>query len=156
MSFKDDALALADDLYAYACHLSGSRQEAEELVQDAYARALAARRRFAPGSSLKAWMMRILQNAFFDDRRRQARNVIELRPADAPADGDVPRALTAFDVERALAELPPDHRNIILLDMNGLTESEAAELLGVPAGTVKSRLSRARAALRVRLAAYGR
>jgi RNA polymerase sigma-70 factor (ECF subfamily) len=68
----------------------------------------------------------------------------------------VPRALTAFDVERALAELPPDHRNIILLDMNGLTESEAAELLGVPAGTVKSRLSRARAALRVRLAAYGR
>jgi DNA-directed RNA polymerase specialized sigma24 family protein len=71
-------------------------------------------------------------------------------------DHDVPKALAAVDVERALASLPRDDREIVLLDLQGLTEADAAPVLGIPVGTVKSRLARARAVLRVRLAAYQR
>lgn len=165
-TFREDALGLVNDLFAFACYLSGSRQEAEELVQEAYAKALAAPERFTPGTNLKAWMLRILKNTFHDGHRGAASRV-ELRAvphADAPDeatfpfggdDHDVPNALAAVDVERALAALPTDHREIILLDLHGLSERDASEVLGVPVGTVKSRLARARAALRVRLAAYG-
>lgn len=165
-TFREDALALANDLFAFACYLSGSRQEAEELVQDAYVKALAAPGRFTPGTSLKAWMLTLLKNAFHD-RHRGAGNRVELRAVPAPdspdettfpfggADHDVPNALAAVDVERALAALPAAHREIILLDLQGVTERDAAEVLGVAVGTIKSRLARARAALRVLLAAYG-
>src|SRR5579863_4841384 len=109
-TFREDALALADDLFAFGCYLSGSRQEAEELVQDVYARALAAAGQFRAGTSMKAWMMGIMRNAFHDGHRRGKANRAELRavpPADSPdettfpfggEDHDVPKALAAVDV----------------------------------------------------------
>jgi len=158
------ALAHADALYNFARWLARDPVEAEDLVQEAYARALAAAHQFEPGSSLKAWLFRILRNAFLDRRRRSQREadyVEELEAKSEPPEtvmGELQlaqiRALVAEDVSAAVQALPESFRTVILLDVEGMTEAEVAGVLGCATGTVKSRLSRARAALRERLAAY--
>ena len=159
------ALDHADALYNFARWLARDPVEAEDLVQETYARALGAARQFAPGSNLKAWLFRILRNAFIDRRRRsqdRASPGVEDLEADgelsAPAMGELQldqiRALVAEDVSAAVHALPESFRTVILLDLEGMTEAEVANVLGCAAGTVKSRLSRARAVLRERLAAY--
>jgi RNA polymerase sigma-70 factor (ECF subfamily) len=158
------ALAHADALYNFARWLARDPVEAEDLVQETYARALGAAQHFEPGSNLKAWLFRILRNAFIDRRRRSQREASAREDPDAdgevagPALGELQldqiRALVAEDVSAAVHALPESFRTVILLDLEGMTEAEVANVLGCATGTVKSRLSRARAVLRDRLAAY--
>jgi RNA polymerase sigma-70 factor (ECF subfamily) len=166
--FADQALDWADALYNHARHLTGRDGDAEDLVQETYARALAAAPTFTVGN-LKAWLFRILRNAFIDGYRRQrfeapgadldaAQEPERGRDAGASAALEIERlrAVTAGDIQSALAALSDDGREIILLDLEGFTESEVAEMLGCAVGTVKSRLSRARMMLRQRLEEYAR
>ena len=158
------ALDHADALYNFARWLARDPVEAEDLVQETYARALGAAQQFEPGSNLKAWLFRILRNAFIDRRRRARREadyVEDLEAEGEPAETvigelqlDQIRALVAEDVTAAVHALPESFRTVILLDVEGMTEAEVASVLGCATGTVKSRLSRARAVLRERLAAY--
>jgi RNA polymerase sigma-70 factor, ECF subfamily len=160
------ALAHADALYNFARWLARDPVEAEDLVQETYARALGAARQFEPGSNLKAWLFRILRNGFIDRRRRSQREASPGYVEDLDADGELAepamgelqldqiRALVAEDVSAAVDALPESFRTVILLDLEGMTEAEVANVLGCATGTVKSRLSRARAVLRERLAAY--
>ncbi len=160
------ALAHADALYNFARWLAHDPVAAEDLVQETYARALGAAQQFEPGSNLKAWLFRILRNAFIDRHRRSQREGPPAPSEDLDAAGglvepaigelqlDQIRALVAEDVSAAVHALPESFRTVILLDLEGMTEAEVANVLGCATGTVKSRLSRARAVLRERLAAY--
>ena len=158
-----EALAYADGLYNLARYLTKNDNDAEDLVQETYGLALKAAAQFTPGTNLKAWLFRILRNAFMSHYRRERHNPVRGGldtvtprlpvPADISrqrdsAEIDRLRKAAAEDIERALMELSEDARAVILLDLEGLTESETAEVLGCALGTVKSRLARARAALR--------
>jgi RNA polymerase sigma-70 factor (ECF subfamily) len=156
-----EALAHADALHDFAYHLSGNPTEADDLVQETYARALGAAEQFVLGSNLKAWLFRILQHLFIDDYRRQRARQTEggldttdaVPPAGAqPAQDELgQRQLTevvGHEIEAALMKLAPDARLAVLLDLQGFDEAEMATLLDCPPGTVKSRLFRARATLR--------
>jgi RNA polymerase sigma-70 factor (ECF subfamily) len=158
MSLRKDALAHLDALFHVARYLTGDDASAEDLVQETFARALGAEASFARGTNLRAWLMRILHNAFIDQTRRDKRASRSELDEDVADDKAEPLRtdLAAADIERALLELAPDARAVILLDLEGLSETELADAMECAPGTIKSRLSRARAALRKRLAAYGR
>ena len=164
----EDLLAHADALFNLARYLTHDPGEAEDLVQETYLRALRAWSDFARGTNVRAWLFRILRNAFISRYRHDRRH-----PAAAPYDtieqageeGGGEGAAGATDpaqlgrvvsgeIEAALRTLSDDARTVILLDVEGFTESEAAAVLGCAVGTVKSRLNRARAALRLKLADY--
>jgi RNA polymerase sigma-70 factor (ECF subfamily) len=163
-------LEQASALYNFARYLSRDSVVAEELVQDAFARALDAQARFVPGSNLKAWLFRILRNAFLDAKRRDRRSPVTLHESDEAeheADasdawlrGDIEidrlRSLVARDIEAALNRLSGDARSVILLDLEGFTETEIASVMDTAVGTVKSRLARARAVLREELQEYAK
>jgi RNA polymerase sigma-70 factor, ECF subfamily len=166
----EQALAHADVLYNVARYLTGNAADGEDLVQETFARALRAAGRF-DGGNLKAWLLTILRNAFIDLYRKRARHPtqggIDTIGGELDGSGDAEllrddleihqlRNVVAGDIERALASLGDEARTVVLLDLEGLTESEVAEVLGCAVGTVKSRLSRARAALRQRLKEYAR
>lgn len=164
-----EAIAHVDALFRLARHLTGNDRDAEDLVQEAYVRALDALPRFEPGTDLKAWLMRILRNVHVSAWRRSRRGPRAVEPSleeevsaapDAFERGDLAleqlRAVVGSEIEAALAELSPDARTLVLLHLEGLTDREMADVMGWPVGTVKSRLSRARAALRDRLAPYAR
>jgi RNA polymerase sigma-70 factor, ECF subfamily len=171
-SFGVQLLAQVDALHKFACYLSRDMVLAEDLVQEAFARALRAETRFVVGSNLKAWLFRILHNVFLDGVRRKRKNPVELRELNDDDDdtddtdcsrdvwlrGDIEidrlRRLVVSDIESALARLSVDARSVVLLDLEGFTEAEIAKVMDTPIGTVKSRLARARAALRERLQEY--
>ena len=170
-AMANEALAYVDALHNLARHLTGNQEDAEDLVQETYARALRAERQFTPGTNLKAWLFRILRNTFVSSYRRRRRDptVGGLDPLDAESAGaldqawlrndvelDRLRKVVAEEIEAALMTLSEDARTVILLDLEGLTEVEVSEVLGCPVGTVKSRLARARAALRLKLRDYAR
>ena len=165
------ALAHLDALYGFAWRLSHDRHVAEDLVQETFARGLAGSQGFVPGTQLKAWLFRILRNVFLDLRRREGRSplrAVSEVPQDGLAEdrplpgtpGDVNleqlRGLVARDIEAALRELSDDHRAVVLLDHEGFSEQEIAAVMDCAPGTVKSRLARARAALRAQLREYAR
>jgi RNA polymerase sigma-70 factor, ECF subfamily len=166
-----DAFEHLDALYRLALRMTGRDEEAEDLVQETFARAMDKRAQFVPGTNLRAWLFRILRNLYVDSwRRAKASPVSERLDDDEPAGegmagGDVLRGdreleqlrgVVADDIEKALRELSVDGRTIVLLDLEGFTQEELAEVLGCNVGTVKSRLSRARAKLRELLQDYAR
>ncbi len=170
-TLANEALAYVDALHNLARYLTGNETDAEDLVQETYARALGAEHQFTPGTNLKAWLFRILRNTFLSSYRRQRHNptVGGLDTVDANAQGaaaetwlrddlelDRLRKVVAEELETALMTLSEEARTIVLLDLEGLTEVEVAEVVSCPVGTVKSRLSRARAALRLKLKDYAR
>jgi len=160
-----------DALYAFACRLTRDATQAEDLVQDTFARAMAASAQFQPGSNLRSWLFRILRNIYIDEWRRIRRDnarrgppgTDEISTEDAPIEPlrndielDRLRAVVAEDIEAALFELSEEARSAILLDLDGFSEAEVAEIMGCAQGTVKSRLARARVLLRERLAEYAK
>jgi RNA polymerase sigma-70 factor (ECF subfamily) len=165
-----EALKHLDSLHRFAHYLAGSSSEAEDLVQDTYARALGAESSFAPATNMRAWLFRILRNSFIDDRRRsktlpllddsteEERECAEYAPELLRGDveREALRRVVGETIEGALALLSPDARAVVLLDLEGFTETEASEVLGCPIGTIKSRLGRARDALRRHLSEYQR
>lgn len=166
-----DALAHADALHNLARYLTRDPTAAEDLVQEAYARAIQSWDQFAQGTNLKAWLLAILRNVFLNDRRRDRRHPEDggYDTVDSSAQGpsedpclrddlelERMRGLVAEEIEEALHALPEAARTVVLLDVEGLGEGEIAHVMGCPVGTVKSRLSRARAELRRRLADYAR
>jgi len=166
-----EALAYADALHNLARYLTRNAADAEDLVQETYARALRGAAQFTPGTNLKAWLFRILRNTFVSLYRRQRTDptVGGLDPVDPGAAGsdesgwfrgdielDRLRGVVAEEIEAAVMSLTEDARTVVLLDLEGLTEGEVADVLGCAVGTVKSRLARARAALRERLRDYAK
>jgi RNA polymerase sigma-70 factor, ECF subfamily len=141
-----------DRLWAVALRTLGDREEAADAVQDALLSALRAAGGFRGDAAVSTWLHRIVVNACLDRvRRRQARPTVPLPPDDrapaAPGD-DLGRAELALDIERALAQLPIEQRAaLVLVDVHRYPVEEAAALLEVPVGTVKSRCARGRAKL---------
>src|SRR4051812_22997506 len=166
--FEEDALALSDQVYRVARHLSDSREEAEDLVQETYARAFRSWRSFQPGTNLRAWLLRILTNLNIDRGRRKQRapqttpleaNDYYLYDKLAEADGaatdeeHVVERLSQDDIVAALAAVPHDFRDVIVLvDIGDFSYQDAANILDIPIGTVMSRLHRGRRILKRELA----
>jgi RNA polymerase sigma-70 factor (ECF subfamily) len=167
--FEEDALALSDQVYRVARHLAGSREEAEDLVQDTYARAFRSWRSFQPGTNLRAWLLRILTNLNIDRGRRKQRtpdiqpleegdyflyNKLEQTTGDGNPDEErVVERLSQDDIVSALAHVPHDFRDVIVLvDIGDFTYADAAQILDIPVGTVMSRLHRGRRILKQELA----
>ena len=167
--FEEEALALADQVYRVARHLVGSKEEAEDLVQETYARAFRSWRSFTPGTNLRAWLLRILTNLNIDRGRRKQRtpetqpleegdyflyNRLEESSADGSNEADrVVERLSQDDVVSALSAVPHDFRDVIVLvDIGDFSYADAAQILDVPIGTVMSRLHRGRRLLKAKLA----
>jgi RNA polymerase sigma-70 factor, ECF subfamily len=166
--FEEDALALSDQVYRVARHLVGSREEAEDLMQETYARAFRSWRSFQPGTNLRAWLLRILTNLNIDRGRRRQRTP-DMQPLEegdyflynkleASADGtsdeeQVVERLSQNDVVAALSEVPHDFRDVVVLvDIGDFTYADAAQILDIPIGTVMSRLHRGRRILKQAMA----
>lgn len=156
-TFAALALPLLAPLYNFAHWLTGNREEAEDLVQEAYVKALKGFSSFTPGTNFRAWIYRILRNAFLTSRAGLKANVSldddENSIAEPVTAGDPESLLIARmdgeQIRRALRELPVRQREIILLcDVEEMSYKEISETLSLPIGTVMSRLSRARAAMR--------
>lgn len=155
--FLRETLPHLSELRSAARQLVGSREQAEDLVQETFALALAARDRYRLGTNARAWLYRILINAAHTERRRNRRdarlaeryvNETAARREPVLRADPVPSPASAA-VEKALAELPPNYRVVVeLVDLGELGYAEAAARLGVPVGTVMSRLHRGRTLLR--------
>jgi RNA polymerase sigma-70 factor, ECF subfamily len=133
-----------------AFRLLGDRERMDDVLQEAYARAFRALPRFRGGAALGTWLYRIVYNACLDELRRSgARREVSLDEWRERGADRTDRLEERLDLEAALAALPVELRAVVLLvDVDELSYDEAAEVLGIPAGTVASRLSRARDALK--------
>jgi RNA polymerase sigma-70 factor (ECF subfamily) len=154
-----------DGLYGYAMVLTRNRAEAEDLVQETYVRALGAAGRLRDDSNVKGWLFTILRNLWFTElrKRRNAPAIVEMDGDDHTADSLVGNARDAHEifvsnedsdvVRSAIDDLSVEFKEIILLrEFEELSYREIADVLGCPAGTVMSRLGRARVKLRTALA----
>ena len=142
-------------LRRYARHLTRDVDRADDLVQEALMRAVAKVHTWQPGTNLRAWLFAILRNTFISELRHRAREPASDRADDHPSlgvKGTQDERMALVDLQRAFDRLRVEHREILLLvAIEGLPYDEAAGVLGVPVGTVRSRLSRARTALRAGL-----
>jgi RNA polymerase sigma-70 factor (ECF subfamily) len=167
--FEEEALALADQVYRVARRLVSTREEAEDHVQETYARAFRSWRSFTPGTNLRAWLLRILTNLNIDRGRRKQRapdeqpleegdyflyNRLEQASRDGNVDEErVVERLSQDDIVGALAGVPHDFRDVVVLvDIGDFTYQDAAQILDIPIGTVMSRLHRGRRILKRELA----
>jgi len=150
-AFKRELTAVIPHLRAFARGLCGRADMADDLVQETMLKAWAARDRFEPGTSMRAWTFVILRNAYLTDMRRSRfrgdyDETVAERILTAPADQEEPLHLA--DLHRALLSLPPERREALLLvGAGGFSYEEAAQICGCAVGTIKSRVGRARAAL---------
>lgn len=167
--FEEEALALADQVYRVARRFVPTREEAEDLVQDTYARAFRSWQSYTPGTNLRAWLLRILTNLNTDRGRR-----IQRRPDESPleesdyylanrmvaAGGEqvldqerVVERLSQDSIVSALSGVPHDFRDVVVLvDIGDFSYADAAQILDIPLGTVMSRLHRGRRILKANLA----
>jgi RNA polymerase sigma-70 factor (ECF subfamily) len=166
--FEEEALDLSDQVYRVARHLAGSREDAEELVQETYARAFRSWRSFTPGTNLRAWLLRILTNLNIDRGRRTQRqpdiqpleegdyflyNKLEAASPDGQDEERVLDRLSQDDIVGALSAVPHDFRDVVVLvDIGDFSYQDAANILDIPIGTVMSRLHRGRRILKRELA----
>ena len=166
--FEEDALALSDQVYRVARYLASSREDADELMQETYARAFRSWRSFTPGTNMRAWLLRILNNLNIDRGRRQQR-APQMQPLEAndyflydklAENGDgisdedqVVERLSQDDIVTALSAVPHDFRDVlVLVDLGDFSYADAAQILDIPVGTVMSRLHRGRRILKRELA----
>ena len=169
--FEEEALELSDQVYRVARRLVGSREEADDLVQQTYERAFRSWRQYTPGTNLRAWLLRILTNLNIDRGRRQQRtpqttsldneagdyflyNKLESQvPDENPDEERVLERLSQDSIVEALADVPHDFRDtIVLVDIGEFSYADAAQILDIPIGTVMSRLHRGRRILKKNLA----
>jgi len=158
-TFEQLAMPQFERLYNFACWLTHDRQEAEDLVQETYAKALKGFSSFQPGTNFRAWIYRILRNAFLTSRtglRAAATVPLDLDGEEdgLPAVKETPESILLQNadsqlVQQALEQLSVPYREILLLcEVEEMSYQEISATLGIPMGTVMSRLSRARRALR--------
>ena len=139
--------------YAFALHRS-NRSQADDLVQDTLLRAIAKQHRWQPGTNLRGWLFTLMHHQNINEVRRSiARGGVSFATEELYGNvasvNDTSASLQLRDLERAMAKLPTENRQVILLvALEGLSYEEIAEVLSIPVGTVRSRLSRGRAALR--------
>ncbi|MGL4832596.1 MAG: sigma-70 family RNA polymerase sigma factor [Propionibacteriaceae bacterium] len=166
--FETDAMTHMDALYSGALRLTHNPHDAEDLVQETYAKAFASFGQYKQGTNLKAWLYRIMTNTFISLYRKQQRSpkmtgaevedwqlaraashdAVGLRSAEAQALEQIPDTV----ITEALAKLRDEYRIAVLLaDVEGFSYKEIAEIMGSPVGTVMSRLNRGRAELRTLL-----
>lgn len=171
--FERDALVFMDQLYAAALRYTRNPDDARDLVQDTYLKAFASFHQFEPGTNLRAWLYRVLTTTFIntyrkDQRRPQLANseIEDWQLAEAQshtsdqgksAETVALESLPDSDIKRALQEIPEEFRLVVYYaDVEGFAYKEIAEILGVPSGTVMSRLHRGRKQLREKLADYAK
>ncbi len=168
--FEDIAIPELNRVYRAAVMLTRDRQQAEDLVQTTYLKALQRFSSFREGTNIKAWLMRILRNTWIDKlrHRKVVGTVLPLEdehPVKANGEDSQQWSGTADLIEQfsdqqvidALGRLPDDQKmTLLLVDVEQLEHSDVAEIMGVPVGTVKSRTSRSRAALRKELYDHAR
>ena len=167
--FEEEALELSDQVYRVARRLVSTREEAEDLVQETYARAFRSWRSFTPGTNLRAWLLRILTNLNIDRGRRKQRapdeqpleegdyflyNRLEQAARDGNVDEErVVERLSQDDIVGALSAVPHDFRDVVVLvDLGDFSYQDAAQILDIPIGTVMSSLHRGRRILKRELA----
>ena len=148
---RHEITVLLPDLRAFARFLARDRTAADDLVQDTLVRALGALHQFEPGTNLKAWLFTILRNQFYEQARRRRRELTAMQAQPEPSEGASPAQLAraeVADVQALVWQLPPLLREaLILVGAQEMSHEEAAAVCGVPIGTMKARLSRARTAL---------
>jgi RNA polymerase sigma-70 factor (ECF subfamily) len=168
--FEEQALELSDQVYRVARRLVSSREEAEDLMQETYARAFRSWKQFTPGTNLRAWLLRILTNLNIDRGRRSQRapdtqpleegdyylyNRLEASDGVASEEERVVERLSQDDVVEALSEVPHDFRDVVVLvDIGDFSYADAAQILDIPIGTVMSRLHRGRRILKQNMAEH--
>jgi RNA polymerase sigma-70 factor, ECF subfamily len=168
--FRDEAIPLLDSLYAAALRMTRNPADAEDLIQETMLRAYRAFERFEEGTNIRAWLFRIMTNAYINTYRKRQREPIKV-PQDDVEEFDLYQelknhdpqfaitpetivldSLFEADILTAIEELPEQFRlAVVLSDVEGFTYAEMAEIMGVPMGTVMSRLHRGRKALQKRL-----
>ncbi len=154
MHARPDLIEHLPRLRRYARALTGDVNRADDLVQDTLERALAKLDLWQPGSDLRAWLFTLMHNLFVNQIRvRRPQETVMEDALDEPVSGGQMEALDARDIHAALARLPEEQRAVMLLvGLEQFGYAEAAQVLGVPPGTVMSRLSRARERMRAMLA----
>ena len=162
-AFEALALPLFDSLYNFAHWLTQRREDAEDLVQETFAKALKGFGSFQPGTNFRAWIFRILRNTFLTSRSgleatattlplNEEEDEQALTPSPQNPESLLLERLQAGALQEAIAALPVPYREVLLLaDVEEMSYQEIADTVGVPMGTVMSRLSRARRSLRQRL-----
>ena len=168
--FETEALAFLDALYRTALRMTRSEAEAEDIVQETYIKAFRHRDQFTPGTNLKAWLFRILTNTFINQYRRKAarpettelddveesilyRHMRNVSPGSSSPDPEAELLdnTLSSEVKEALEALPEKFRTTVLLNVEGFSYKEIAQMLDIPIGTVMSRLHRGRKFLQKRL-----
>lgn len=159
IEFKSELLASLKSLRAFSVSLCGNRDHADDLVQETVMKAWAKQSSFTMGTNMKAWLFTILRNEFYGQIRKSGREVADPdgsfteKLAEHPAQFG---KMDFMDFQDALSKLPEDQREaIILVGASGFAYEEAAEICGCAAGTIKSRVSRARTALQGMLEVEG-